>query len=74
MRPDSPTTSVPELLRYIPLTYNNTESEKSAHALIFRLRPEWKHSEGKIEIVRFKDGITNTVGTLKRHSISDTQN
>ena len=56
-----------ERLRYIPLSYNNEFSEKSALALVFSLRPEWEHLEGPIEIVRFKDGITNTVGFLPRH-------
>jgi hypothetical protein len=46
----------------IPLSYQNECSEQSALALVFRLRPEWEHSDGAIEIVRFKDGITNTVG------------
>ena len=33
-------------------------------ALVFSLRPEWEHSEGAVEIVRFKEGITNTVGLM----------
>ncbi|ERF71193.1 hypothetical protein EPUS_06022 [Endocarpon pusillum Z07020] len=52
---------VHEQLRYIPLGYDNDCSEKSALALVFNLRPEWEHSEGPIEIVKFKDGITNTL-------------
>jgi ethanolamine kinase len=52
-------------LHHIPLSYNNDFSEKSALTLIFSLRPEWEHSEGTLEIVRFKDGITNTVGFMK---------
>ncbi len=54
-----------EQLRYISLSYDNECSEKSALALVFSLRPEWEHSEGPIEIVKFKDGITNTVGNCK---------
>lgn len=56
---------VHEQLRYVPLGYDNDCSEKSALALVFNLRPEWEHSEGPIEIVKFKDGITNTVGLLQ---------
>lgn len=53
-----------ERFRYIPLSYNNECLEKSALTLVFSLRPEWEHSEGPIDIQRFKDGITNTVGPL----------
>jgi hypothetical protein len=59
------TNGIHKQLRHIPLSYNNDLSEKSALALVFSLRPEWEHSEGTIEIVRFKDGITNTVGFIK---------
>lgn len=47
-------------VRFIPLTYNQAESQTSALRLILTLRPEWEH-EGKIEFVRFTDGITNTL-------------
>lgn len=50
-----------EPLRYIPLSYNNELSEKSALAIVFSLRPEWEHLDGPTEIERFKDGITNTL-------------
>lgn len=43
----------------IPLTYNHTESQTSALRLILTLRPEWE--DGKIEFIRFTDGITNTL-------------
>lgn len=52
-------------LRHVPLSYNSAESDRSASRLIFALFPEWEHAEGKLEFVRFKDGITNTVRTLK---------
>lgn len=48
-------------VRFIPLTYNQAESQTSALRLILTLRPEWEHSDGKIEFVRFTDGITNTL-------------
>jgi ethanolamine kinase len=41
------------------LTYNQAESQTSALRLILTLRPEWE--DGKIEFVRFTDGITNTL-------------
>jgi ethanolamine kinase len=47
-------------VRFIPLTYNQAESQTSALRLILTLRPEWEHG-GKIEFVRFTDGITNTL-------------
>ncbi|KAH8592468.1 kinase-like domain-containing protein [Bisporella sp. PMI_857] len=47
-------------VRFIPLTYNPAESETSALRLILALRPEWENN-GKVEFVRFTDGITNTL-------------
>jgi ethanolamine kinase len=46
-------------IRFIPLTYNQAESQTSALRLILTLRPEWEN--GKVEFVRFTDGITNTL-------------
>lgn len=46
-------------VRFIPLTYNGEESQTSALRLVLALRPEWEG--GKIEFVRFTDGITNTL-------------
>lgn len=50
----------PSKIRFIPLTYNQTESQTSALRLILTLRPEWEH-RGKVEFIRFTDGITNTL-------------
>jgi len=47
-------------VRFIPLTYNQAESQTSSLRLILALRPEWEHN-GKIEFIRFTDGITNTL-------------
>jgi len=47
-------------VRLIPLTYNPAESQTSALRLVLALRPEWEH-KGKIEFIRFTDGITNTL-------------
>lgn len=48
-------------VRFIPLTYNSAESQTSALRLILTLRPEWEHGDGKVEFIRFTDGITNTL-------------
>ena len=48
-------------LRYIPLSYDSADSETSALRICLTLYPEWKESEGPIEFIHFKDGITNTV-------------
>ena len=46
---------------YLPLSYSNADSQTSALRLILTLFPDWEHSDGKIDFIRFKDGITNTV-------------
>ena len=48
-------------LRRISLSYNNADSYASALRLVLALFPDWEHTGGEIEFVRFKDGITNTV-------------
>lgn len=55
---DTPTESN---IRFIPLSYNNAESQTSALRLILALLPHWEHTDGKIEFIRFTDGITNTL-------------
>lgn len=50
-----------ESIRYIPARYNNQDSDNSALGLILALRPEWRETKDSIELVRFTDGITNTV-------------
>lgn len=50
-----------EPLRHIPLSYNNADSQTSALRLILTLFPDWEHGDGKIEFIRFTDGITNTL-------------
>lgn len=50
-----------DTLRHIPLSYNNADSQASALRLVLTLFPDWEHTEGKVEFIRFKDGITNTV-------------
>ena len=61
MRPISEHRGGSSKVRFIPLTYNQSESQTSALRLILTLRPEWEHNGGKIEFIRFTDGITNTL-------------
>lgn len=65
------TSTNPEIskdLRFIPLSYNNADFQTSALRLVLTLFPNWEHDEGKIEFIRFTDGITNTV-TLFHSSV-----
>ncbi|KAF2496169.1 kinase-like protein [Lophium mytilinum] len=48
-----------EAIRHIQLSYDNTDSQKSALQLILALRPEWKATQETITFVKFTDGITN---------------
>jgi ethanolamine kinase len=48
-------------LRYIPLSYHPGDSQASALRLVLALNPHWESGDGKIEFIRFTDGITNTV-------------
>lgn len=48
-------------IRFIPLSYNQSDSQTSALRLILTLFPQWEHTDGKIEFIRFTDGITNTL-------------
>ncbi|KAF2637111.1 ethanolamine kinase 1 [Massarina eburnea CBS 473.64] len=50
-----------ESIRYISQSYDNADSDNSALNLILTLRPEWRESKSTIELVRFTDGITNTL-------------
>lgn len=58
-RPAPAPTNGAKKVRFIPLTYHHAESQTSALRLILTLRPEWE--TGKIEFIRFTDGITNTL-------------
>ncbi|POS73611.1 ethanolamine kinase [Diaporthe helianthi] len=48
-------------VRFISQTYDGSDSENSARQLILSLRPEWSSDDSNIELVRFTDGITNTL-------------
>lgn len=45
----------------LPLSHNSADSQASALRLVLTLFPEWEKEEGKIEFIRFKEGITNTL-------------
>ncbi|KAI5279567.1 hypothetical protein KEM54_004117, partial [Ascosphaera aggregata] len=57
----TPSSEVVSALRYIPLSYDHTDSENSARKLVVALFPEWDTAEGDVEFIRFTDGITNTL-------------
>jgi ethanolamine kinase len=59
----------PVPLRYIPLSYNNSESEDSALRLVYAIEPKWREEEGVVEITKFTDGITNNVSFGEGRSV-----
>ncbi|MCJ1478640.1 hypothetical protein MMC13_007321 [Lambiella insularis] len=48
-------------LRRLSLSYNSADSHTSALRLVLALFPDWEYTDGEVEFVRFKDGITNTL-------------
>lgn len=50
-------------LKTLNVAYEPSRSDESAREVIFALHPEWRTSEGEVEFVRFKEGITNNVST-----------
>jgi len=48
-------------LLHIDATFNNKNLEESAIELVYRIQPKWRAAPGKLEVVKFTDGITNTV-------------
>ncbi|PGH21537.1 hypothetical protein AJ80_03205 [Polytolypa hystricis UAMH7299] len=60
--------TAPSLPQYIPLSYNHADSQGSALRLVLALFPDWEHADGKIEFVRFTDGITNTLLKIIRRA------
>ena len=61
MSPHSTRADASKDIRYINLFHDSSDSEKSALKLVLALFPQWQHEEGKVEFIRFTDGITNTV-------------
>ncbi|KAH6854421.1 kinase-like domain-containing protein [Chaetomium sp. MPI-CAGE-AT-0009] len=48
-------------IRYIPLSYDSTNSEESARRLVLSICPDWQSPDSNVEFIRFTDGITNTL-------------
>lgn len=59
-RIDSPVGSL-HSIPYIPLCYENEDSDASALRLVQAYDQDWKDSNGKIKFKRFTEGITNTL-------------
>lgn len=48
-------------LLHLDATFNNKNVDESAIELVYRIQPKWRSAPGKLEVVKFTDGITNTV-------------
>jgi hypothetical protein len=48
-------------LQFIDLSFDTEKAEESACSLVYRIQPKWRDAPGKIEIVKFTEGITNNV-------------
>ncbi|RMD39229.1 hypothetical protein DV735_g5901, partial [Chaetothyriales sp. CBS 134920] len=47
-------------LPYIDFAYNHRESAATAKELVCRIQPKWRAHPEQIQIIQFKEGITNT--------------
>lgn len=61
MSPHSTGVNATRDIRHIPLSYDSANSDASALKLVFALHPDWEDDEGEVKLIRFTDGITNTV-------------
>ncbi|KAK0841834.1 hypothetical protein LTS02_016696 [Friedmanniomyces endolithicus] len=63
-----PAVDSPLSLRHIPYRFRNEDADKSARELVEALDGDWQTAAGPVELVRFTDGITNTLikATKKR--------
>ena len=48
-------------LPYLDLAYELNNSEATAKELAYSIQPSWRDTPEQIQIVQFKEGITNTV-------------
>lgn len=55
--PSQPAHDIP----FIPLAYDGTDPDASPRRLILALRPDWASPDSNLELIRFTDGITNTL-------------
>ncbi|EXJ85302.1 ethanolamine kinase [Capronia epimyces CBS 606.96] len=54
-------------LPYIDLVFDNKHVDDSARALVYRIQPKWREAPGTLEIVRFTEGITNTLLKVSKY-------
>jgi len=54
-------------LQHIDIAFNNDAVDDSARALVYRIQPKWREAPGKLDIVKFTDGITNTLLKVAKH-------
>ncbi|KAL8839425.1 MAG: hypothetical protein Q9170_001765 [Blastenia crenularia] len=69
MLPKEPTSDGEMAIRKLPLSHSSADSQTSALRLVLSLFPDWETAEGRIEFIRFKEGITNTVGSDYNHLV-----
>ncbi|KAI9171958.1 Ethanolamine kinase 1 [Paramyrothecium foliicola] len=48
-------------IRFLPFSYDGSDSRASALKLVYALLPQWTKDEAHVDLVRFTDGITNTL-------------
>ena len=48
-------------VKALTMTYSSANSDESALKLVYSIRPEWEARPGPVHIVRFTEGIMNTV-------------
>jgi len=58
---------------FYPITFDNADADNSALKLAEAFNPTWKGSEGDIDIIRFTDGITNTLTKVTKKSPAKTE-
>ena len=61
MSPHSTSIEAIKDIKQIQLSYDAVDSDASARNLVFALFPSWEQDEGNVALIRFTDGITNTV-------------
>jgi len=52
----------------LSMTYSDADSEESALKLVHSVSPAWESNPGTVEVVRFTDGIMNTVRHFPHYS------
>lgn len=71
-----PRVDSPMAVPFLPMTFDNSDADNSAMKLAYAFNPSWKEEPGEVEIVRFTDGITNTLSkaTKKWPGKSESEN